>query len=90
MSLEQARAVMQSAGVTREGTYWLWHMHTFTINGQLRRFEEGVTFDLPYAVWLPENQAWFSHTALLMLDENRLVWKGYVAGIDYIEEYPCS
>jgi hypothetical protein len=90
MSLEQARAVMQSAGATTEGTYWLWHMHMFTINGQLRRFEEGVTFDLPYEVWLPESQAWFSHAALLVLDENRLVWKGYVAGPDYIQEYKCS
>ena len=90
MSLEQARAVMQSAGATSEGTYWLYHMHSFTIDGQVRRFEEGSTFELPYAVWMPESQAWFSHSALLVLDENRLVWKGYVAGVDHIEEYRCS
>ena len=90
MSIEQARAVMQSSGATTEGSYWLYHMHSFTINGEVRRFEEGVTFELPYVVWMPEHQAWFSHTALLVFDENPLVWKGYVAGIDYIEEYPCN
>jgi hypothetical protein len=89
ISLEEARTVMQSAGATAEGTYWLMNMHSFTIDGQFRVFESGVTFDLPYEVWFPENQAWFSHTSLLVFDENRLVWKGYVAGPDYIQEYKC-